>query len=422
MVAVAVVGLGYVGLTTAACLAELGHQVVGLDIDRTRVEALYEGRLPIFEPGLEALLRNPQLAGRISFDTEASVVSSVDVIFLCLPTPTSDDGNADLSHFWGALGAMQPHLHSGQALVIKSTVPVGTSRKVAEQFDGLSLRVVSNPEFLREGKAVQDLLHPDRIVIGTDWLPDAKLVRSLYEDVDAQVFVMGWEAAELVKHASNAYLATRLSFVNEIAALSVAVGADPAQVLRGMGADSRIGTAFLDPGPGWGGSCFPKDTRALVSIGKANGVTLGIAEQAITANERQLDRVGRLVLDALDGNLEDKIVALFGLAFKAGTDDTRGSPSLRIAERLAAVGVRLRAYDPVAKLEDPNILQCASALAAADGADAVVVMTEWEEFTDLDLAEIAVAMRGRILVDTRGVVDPDAARSVGLRYLSTCRI
>jgi UDPglucose 6-dehydrogenase len=414
---VAVIGSGYVGLTTAACLAHLGHRVICTDIQVDRVEALNAGRIPILEDGMPELVAEGLANGTLAFSTSnGDAVARAGFVFLCLPTPQGDDGHADLSYIVAAAGEIAPHLRSGAIVINKSTVPVNSTTLVESVIQRDDVDVASNPEFLREGKAVSDFLDPDRVVIGTNSERVGEQVKSLYGSLDATVLIMDPVSAEVVKYASNAFLAAKITFANEIAMLCDAVGADVRHVTRGMGHDHRIGSAFLNPGPGWGGSCFPKDTIALVQIAERGGFDFELLRSVIATNDKQSERVLETVISLAGGSVDDKVVAVWGLTFKANTDDLRCSPSLKIIEGLVAAGARVRAYDPA--ISDPidDIAVCADPYSACRDAAVAVVLTEWAEFAEIDLDRAGQVMEQRALADARNLIDPDRAALAGFRY------
>ena len=440
-----VVGAGYVGLTTAACFAHLGHDVICADIDRAKVASLSAGVVPIRETDLDRLVAEGIAQRRLRFVISAEAVAAAcDFVFVCVPTPLRADGETELGYLTAALDSVASRLRPGSVVVTKSTVPVGTAPKIAAALGRTDVALASNPEFLREGSAVADFLSPDRIVIGADDLSVAHRVAALYADVKAPVILSDPTSAETVKYAANAFLAAKVSFVNALAAVCEAVGADVDTVLAGVGTDHRIGSAYLQPGPGWGGSCLPKDTRALVSVANDAGYVFDLLEGVIAVNEQQLDRVVAKVArmaagapgaaqDGDSGNgatgpagLDGVTVAVLGLTFKAGTDDLRGSPALRVAERLGAAGARLVAYDPgLGSLDDrPDIaaqLPAAlnvrgSAFEALRGADVAVVLTEWPEFARLDWQRAASEMAAARVVDARNLLDAEQLRAAGFDY------
>ena len=407
---IAVIGTGYVGLTTGACLAHLGHTVVCADIDESKVSELRAGRIPIVELGLEQLVVEGLANGRLSFVVGgATAVTDCDIAFLCVPTPQGDDGSADLSYVQRAAEQIAPHLPHEAIVVNKSTVPVGSTKVVERALKRPDVRVVSNPEFLREGSAVQDFLKPDRVVVGADDQAAALKVASLYDGLTTRVIITDPASAETIKYAANAFLATKLSFINAIAAICEGVGADIDDVVVGMGSDKRIGESFLRPGPGWGGSCFPKDSRALIKIAEEAGYDFQLLDGVIAVNDQQFDRVANKVRTAVGGELSGKRVAVWGLAFKAGTDDLRDSPAVAIAERLLASGARLTVFDPT--VDRPRTGVHAGVTIASDpidccrDADVLVVLTEWDQFKWIDPTAVTVVTTSRVVVDARNLLD-----------------
>jgi UDPglucose 6-dehydrogenase len=407
---IAVIGTGYVGLTTGACLAHLGHTVVCADIDESKVSELRAGRIPIVELGLEQLVAEGLADGRLSFVVGgATAVTDCDIAFLCVPTPQGDDGSADLSYVQRAAEQIAPHLPHEAIVVNKSTVPVGSTKVVERALKRPDVRVVSNPEFLREGSAVQDFLKPDRVVVGADDQAAALKVASLYDGLTTRVIITDPASAETIKYAANAFLATKLSFINAIAAICEGVGADINDVVVGMGSDKRIGESFLRPGPGWGGSCFPKDSRALIKIAEEAGYDFQLLDGVIAVNDQQFDRVANKVRTAVGGELSGKRVAIWGLAFKAGTDDLRDSPAVAIAERLLASGARLAVFDTT--VDRPRAGVPAGVTIASDpidccrNADVLVVLTEWDEFKWVDPVAVAAVTTSRVVVDARNLLD-----------------
>lgn len=409
MAKIAVIGAGYVGLTTATCLSHLGHDVVCADVVEERVAALQAGKLPIHEAGLEGVMQSCMADGRLTFVLGAATASAgAEFHFLCVPTPESVDGAADLTYLTDAAAQIGPVLQTGSIIVNKSTVPVGTTRVVEEVVRREDISVVSNPEFLREGTAMNDFFNPDRIVIGCDDQEAAIRVSALYAKVSAPTVVTDPRSAETIKYASNAFLATKLSFVNAVANVCEHTGADIEDVVLGMGFDRRIGKDFLRPGPGWGGSCFPKDTVAFARIAEDAGYDFPMLREVIDVNERQFDRTAQKVIDALDGEIDGAKIAAWGLAFKAGTGDLRDSPAIEILKRLEAAGAEVAAYDPAITADVPALSNTAvvqDPYAACEGADALVVLTEWGEFRHLDADKVANAMTGQVVVDARGILD-----------------
>ncbi|MEU4674018.1 UDP-glucose/GDP-mannose dehydrogenase family protein [Amycolatopsis sp. NPDC023774] len=426
---IGIVGAGYVGLTSAACFARLGYQVTCVDTDESKVDALGRGEVPIAEPGLPELVAQGLADGTLVFTTAQAELHGTDVVFLCLPTPPDGEGRPDLGVLEQVLPQLGRILRPGCVLVTKSTVPVGTAARVPRLLGRGDLPVVSNPEFLREGHSVEDFLHPDRVVIGTDppAAPSAHRVEKLYEPTGAPVVRTDTASAELAKYASNAFLAVKLSYVNVLAELCERFGADVGEVARTMGLDARIGPEFLVPGPGWGGSCLPKDTSALLHAADAAGVDFGILRDAVRVNARQRARAVRTVREAVtgspSGSLAGTRIGLLGLAFKAGTGDLRDSPALAIAIALARHGAELTAHDPAVEavpeldavqvVDDPYLV--------AKDAAALVVLTEWPEFRDLDWARLAAATARPVVVDTRNLLHPEMLANAGFTHFGVGR-
>lgn len=414
---ICVIGTGYVGLTAGACLAFLGHDVTCTDVSEERVATLRRGEVPFLEAGLPELVRQMVQSGRLRFSTSnTDSVVDADFVFLCLPTPQGDDGAADLSAVCRVADEIGQHVKPGACVVNKSTVPVGTAQVVADALGRDDIAVVSNPEFLAEGSALKNFLTPDRVVVGSDDIDAAKKVAGLYDRIDTQVFVMDAASAETVKYAANTYLAVRLSFVNSMAGVCEAAGADVQSVLQAVGADSRIGPAFLKPGPGWGGSCFPKDTAALVHTSRESGYRFRLLEAAVSANASHHGWVADKIERAAGGDLRGKTVALWGLTFKAGTDDLRDSAAIAIARDLVARGAVVRGYDPTVTRPIEGIDVVASALAACGGAHVLFVGTEWPEFAERSLDDVAAVMASRAIVDGRNMLRADEAASLGFGY------
>lgn len=424
-----VVGTGYVGLTTGACFAHLGHHVVCGDIDQRKVDLLNEGHIPIVEDGLEQMVNESRAANRLGFVLGAEAAATdADVVFLCVPTPQGSDGSADLSYIEQAAQQIAPVLKPGAVVVNKSTVPVGSTIVVEQALQRDDVSVVSNPEFLREGTAVSDFLHPDRVVIGSADVAAAERVADLYAGIDTQIHITDPASAETIKYAANGFLAMKISFVNAVAAMCEAVGADVAAVVEGIGSDQRIGRQFLRPGPGWGGSCFPKDSQALVKIAEQHGYNFTMMRGVIDVNDEQRERMVHKIVAAAnrpDGDLTGITVGCLGLTFKAGTDDLRDSPSLAIIDELRAAGAVIRAFDPTTAGELSPLQQqmlagielVADPLGVADEAHVLALFTEWPEFAKIDLAELAArAGAGTTIVDTRNLLDPDEVRRSGLGY------
>jgi UDPglucose 6-dehydrogenase len=423
------IGAGYVGLVSAACFSEFGWKVTCTDKDGDRIEQLRRGRVPIYEPRLEELLERNLRNGRISFSTElAPSVGEADLVFLAVGTPMRrGDGHADLSFVFKAVEELAPHLNGYTVIATKSTVPVGTSREIEQRLKQLrpdaDFAVCSNPEFLREGSAIYDFTHPDRVLVGCDEERARMLMERLYKPLalrNAPVMFVSRESAELAKYTANAFLAMKISFINEIADLCEAVGADVQEVATAIGADGRIGDKFLHPGPGYGGSCFPKDVAALIRTAREARSPLSLVEQVQTVNiERKIAMAGR-VERAAGGSLKGKTVAVLGLAFKPDTDDVREAPSLTLIPVLQERGARVTAYDPHAQENAepllPGVVWCDSALKAVEGADVTVIVTEWNELRALDLDRLKAAMRGDVLVDLRNIYLPAQARAAGFVY------
>ena len=422
---VAVVGTGYVGLSTGACLAHLGHTVTCLDIDSAKISQLREGTIPIVEDGLPDLVRDGISARRLRFTTNlGEAVSDAEAVFLCLPTPQGEDGSADLSSVMAAVDQMRGLLPAGTVLINKSTVPVGSARTIREVLARPDVKVVSNPEFLRQGTAVRDFLHPTRIVIGGDGTAEVEFVASLYRGVNAPVLRMRTESAEALKYAANAFLATKLTFINAMADICEAVGADIFDVAEGIGLDPRIGRDMLRAGPGWGGSCFPKDTRALVNIAAEGGYDFALLRGVIETNDQHYERIADKVTLLCGGSVDGLVVAAWGLTFKAGTDDLRDSPAIKILSMLHRAGARVRAFDPTARgayAAHPWIAVGDSALDVCTGADVLAVLTEWPEFRSIEPRTAAEVMAHRRVVDGRNHLNREAWKSAGFAYLGVGR-
>lgn len=416
---IAVIGSGYVGLTLSASLALLGHDVECTDRSFERVRQLASGSVPIVEDGLSEVVERMLAIGRLRFGTENKrAAANADFVFLCLPTPMGGDGRADLSFVRTVAAEIGPSLRPGSVVITKSTVPVGTGQLVIDALGRSDLHVVSNPEFLAEGTALRDCLRPDRVVVGAASEAVAQSVADLYGPfAHSRSILTDVTSAELIKYASNAYLAVRLTFVNSIAEMCDAAGADIRSVVKGMGADHRIGTAFLKPGPGWGGSCFPKDTEALVRSAGQLGCELPLVKAAIAINLEHVEWVVDKVISGLGGTAAGKRVALWGLTFKAGTDDLRQSPALDIASRLRDLGAIVQACDPTVPAGTlADIEVAASPFSACQDADALVVCTEWPAFAAVDLADLAAIMPGRVIMDARNLLDPASAVRAGFQY------
>lgn len=428
---ITVIGCGHVGLVTAAGLAHLGHTVVGLDVNSNLVETLCAGRVPFIETGLEELLREGLDSGRLTFTTEyADAVRHADFVFLTVDTPSTASGAADLSNIRAATRSLRASLGDRRPIIVnKSTSPIGTGETIASiliqgfEQDGAVPKIVSNPEFLREGRAVQDFLNPDRIVVGASDAADAKAVAALFASLGAPVVEADLRTAEMIKYVSNSYLATRISFVNEIARLCEAVGTDIDRVIEGVGLDPRIGTGYFAPGIGFGGSCLPKDIAALRFTGEALGVATPVLSAVDAVNRSRPAEVIRRLRNEL-GPLEGSRIGVWGATFKGGSEDTRDSPALSIIAILLNEGVQVSVFDPANPAElPPNVASAMvdSALDAALDADALVVLTDWQDFTDIAMEPVAAAMRGHLVIDGRNALDPEAVASAGLQYMGMGR-
>ncbi len=427
---IAVVGTGYVGLVTGACFAEFGNHVICVDKIHEKIETLQRGEIPIYEPGLAPMVERNTKAGRLEFTTElADAVRQSLVVFIAVGTPQGNDGRADLSFVRQVARSVAENLDSFKVVVTKSTVPAGTGKMVREiiekhRSESHPFSVVSNPEFLREGSAIEDFMRPDRVVLGTEDETAAAIMRDLYRPlflIETPIVFTDVPTAELIKYASNAFLAKKISFINEMADLCESLGADIHGVAKGMGLDKRIGSKFLHPGPGYGGSCFPKDTRAVVEFARERGIELGIVGAVIDVNEARAEKMLEKIRKAMGGDVSGKTIALLGLSFKPNTDDLRESPAMTILDGLRDKGARVRAYDPVAmpaakQTGRDDVIYCEDEYAAAKGADAVVVATEWNQFRVLDTKRLAELLNHRIIVDLRNVCDPKTIRDAGFEY------
>jgi len=417
---IAIVGTGYVGLTTGACLASLGHEVVCADIDAEKVAQLSKGKVTIFEDGLQELVTKGLKTGNLSFVVGAvKAVFDSEYVFLCLPTPESSDGSADISIIETVAKEIADSLSRASIIVNKSTLPVGSVRVVENCIQRKDVSVVSNPEFLREGSAVQDFLKPDRVVIGSDDKSAAEKVAQLYSPICKNILITDPASAETIKYAANAFLAARLSFVNALASVCEVVGANIIDVVNGLGSDSRIGTQFLQPGPGWGGSCFPKDTKALLKIAQDNGYDFELLAGVISANESQFDRIANRIAVEAKAASEKPIVAIWGLAFKSGTDDLRESPSLKIINRLISKNISIQAYDPTqVGVENKNlhIKNFDNALSACKEAHVLAVLTEWKEFARIEPKLVAEQMSNLSVFDGRNMLNKNSWLAAGFNY------
>jgi len=432
---IAVIGTGYVGLVSGACFSEFGFDVTCVDKDAGKIEQITNGIMPIYEPGLDELVARNNDAGRLHFVTDiGAAVAKADAVFIAVGTPTRrGDGHADLSFVYAAAEEIAQHLTGYTVVVTKSTVPVGTGREVEAIIRRASPQaefdVASNPEFLREGAAIGDFMRPDRVVVGTTSARARDIMQALYRPlylIETPVLFTSLETSELIKYASNAFLAVKISYINQIADLCEAVGANVHDVARGMGLDKRIGNKFLHPGPGYGGSCFPKDTLALVRTAEDHDANIGIVDEVVRYNEARKSSMSQRIIDAAGGDVTGKTIAILGLAFKPETDDMRDSPSLDIIPNLVAAGATLKAYDPKAMGEARHLLPhsvifAATAEECLTGSDIAVVITEWNEFRALTPAHFTDAMSGRVLVDLRNVYAPDEMTAAGLHYSSIGR-
>jgi UDPglucose 6-dehydrogenase len=429
MYTICMVGTGYVGLVTGACLADFGNRVICVDVDAQRIETLKAGRVPFFEPLLEDLVQRNYQAERLRFSTDTiPAVRDADIIFIAVGTPDRGDGHADLSYLFKVIEDIAPHLSGYKVLVTKSTVPVGTGRRVQQMLrdlvpPGVTVDVASNPEFLREGSAIEDFMRPNRVVIGAETDQARHVMREIYRPLyllETPIVVTNLETAELIKYASNAFLATKISYVNEMANLCERFGADVRVLAKAMGLDQRIGSKFLHPGIGYGGSCFPKDTEALVKIAESAGVEMRIVKAAIDVNRERPGLAVEKLRRMLGGDLAGKSICLLGLAFKPNTDDVREAPALKMAQVLLQAGARVRAFDPVAmervRSQQLDITLCNNAYEAMQGCDAVVLVTEWNEFRTLDLERVKSSLRQPVFVDCRNMYDRARMQALGFNY------
>lgn len=427
---IAVIGVGYVGLTSGTCLAELGNDVICVDIIKEKIDMLNEGKIPIYEPGIEELVIRNKKEGRLRFSTEIKeAVKFAEIIFICVGTPPRPNGEADLSYVEGVARTIAEHMDSYKVVVEKSTVPVETGYKVAETIkqnikEDVPFDVVSNPEFLREGTAVYDTFNPDRVVIGSDSDKAIELMKKLYEPLKAPIIVTDIKSAEIIKHASNSFLATKISFINAVANICEKSGADIEKVAEGMGYDKRIGRAFLNAGIGYGGFCFPKDADAFIRISEKLGYDFKLLKAVQEINKDRvevfLDKVEKAVW-----NLKDKKIGVWGLAFKADTDDMRFAPSIKIIKSLQKEGAIIKAYDPEATDNAKKIFEeikyCENPYEAAEEADCLLLLTEWKEFKEIDLDKVHKLMKNQLIIDGRNLYDPDEMKKIGFKYISIGR-
>ncbi len=429
---IAMIGSGYVGLVSGACLSEFGHEVVCIDKDQAKIADLNKGRVPIFEPGLDEVVATNARAGRLSFTTDlAPAVAQADAVFIAVGTPSRrGDGHADLSFVFGAAEEIARALGHYTVIVTKSTVPVGTGRKVEDIIRKLRPKaefdVASNPEFLREGSAIEDFRRPDRIVVGAETERARNVIKEVYRPLylnETPIVFTSRETSELIKYAANAFLATKITFINEMADLCEKVGADVQEVARGIGLDGRIGGKFLHAGPGFGGSCFPKDTLALLKTSQDANAPVRIVETVVAVNENRKGRMAEKIIEAF-GDVKGKTIAVLGLTFKPNTDDMRDAPSLVIVPKLQAAGARIRAYDPEGAHEAKKVLEvetCEDAYEALSGADGVVILTEWNEFRALDLDRVKSLLKRPLMVDLRNIYRPAQMAEAGFTYVSVGR-
>jgi len=430
---IAVIGTGYVGLVTGACFAEFGVDVTCVDVDSQKVGKLNRGEIPIYEPGLDKIVEKNTAAGRLHFTTDIrSAVAQAIVVFLAVGTPPQEDGTPDMSYYRQAAKDVAEAMNGYKVLVTKSTVPVGTGEWLREFIKAntssdTEFGVASNPEFLREGAAIEDFMHPNRVVIGSNEERAIDVMKDLYRPlylIETPIVITSLEAAELIKYAANAFLATKITFINEIANLCDAIGCDVHDVARGIGMDNRIGRKFLHPGPGYGGSCFPKDTRALTTVADKFNVETRIVDAVIEANERQREAMIPKI-EKLVGDLTGKTIGVLGLSFKPETDDMRESPAIDIIETLVARGAHVRAFDPVAMAEArhclPQIDYAEDEYAAIDGADALVIITEWNQFRALDMEKVKSLLKAPKIADLRNIYEPEDMRALGFEYVGVGR-
>jgi len=429
-----VIGTGYVGLVTGTCFADFGVHVTCVDKDKTKIDTLKDGKLPIYEPGLQEIVDKNVSAGRLVFTTGlAEAIKNSLVVFIAVGTPPREDGSADLQYIKEVAGSIADNLNGYKVIVTKSTVPVGTGAVIEgiiqdRQKGEHSFDVVSNPEFLREGSAVEDFMRPNRVVIGASHPQAVAIMKDLYSPLyilETPVVITNVETAELIKYASNAFLATKISFINEMANISERCGADINMVAKGMGLDKRIGPKFLHPGPGYGGSCFPKDTLAITSIARDHGYTCAIVEAVVEVNKRQQE-IAITKIKAVAGDIRGKTIGVLGITFKPNTDDIRDSPAIYVIKRLTEEGAHVRAYDPAGmelarKALDPNVSYCEDAYDTATGCDVLVIMTEWNQFRKLNLVELKERLNSPLIIDMRNIYDPSAMKEQGFQYVSVGR-
>jgi len=431
---IAIIGSGYVGLITGACFAEFGISVTCVDNDEKKIQLMRKGEVPFYEPGLEELLRRNLKAGRLHFTSDlAEAVDNSLVIFIAVGTPPRGDGSAEMKYVEGVAREIARHIKSYKVIVTKSTVPVGTGERIKKIIsknlkENIDFDVASNPEFLREGAGIEDFMRPNRIVIGASSAQAIAIMKDLYRPlylIETPIVITDVKTAELIKYASNAFLAVKVSFINEMANLCEGVGADVQVVAKGMGLDRRIGPKFLHAGPGYGGSCFPKDTLALLQIGKENNIDLGIIKATVKANELQKEKAAGKIINTFP-QIKGKTICILGLSFKPNTNDLRDAPAIFIINRLLKAGARIRVYDPVAMEDAKQILSkityCKDVYDAVKGSDAVVIVTEWNQFRNLDLVKIKKLAKGNFFFDLRNIYEPDRLRKMGYKYYSVGRM
>ena len=432
---VSVIGTGYVGLVTGACFADFGINVTCIDKDHQKIKLLSDGQVPIYEPGLKELIYKNVQEGRLSFTTDIIyAIQNALVIFIAVGTPSKEDGSADLTYIDEVAFSLAENMNGYKVIVTKSTVPVGTAERIrqiilAKRKEKVEFDVVSNPEFLREGSAIEDFMRPNRVVIGASSDQAKAILRDLYSPLyllETTFVTTDVATAEMIKLASNSFLATKISFINEIANICELVGANVSDVAKGMGLDQRIGSKFLHPGPGFGGSCFPKDTKAIFQMARERGYRFQIVEAVLNVNEEQQDIAYEKIKIALDNELKAKSVAFLGLSFKPNTNDIREAPAIHIIRRLLDEGAKVRAYDPAAMEETKGLFNqvtfCIDSYEAAKGADAVVLITEWNQFRNLNLAELKRVLKKPVFIDLRNVYEAEKVREMGFTYISTGRV
>ncbi len=430
---IVVIGTGYVGLVSGACFADMGHEVICVDKNADKIDRLNKGEIPIYEPGLEEIVRRNTTSWNLSFTTDLAIaLEKAECVLLAVGTPTDEKtGRADLQYVHAAAKEVAENLKDVAVIVTKSTVPVGTGKEVAkilqETRPDLHCEVASNPEFLREGSAIEDFMHPDRIIIGAESIESKNIMQRLYRKLIGEgvpVLFTNIATSELIKYSSNAFLAMKIAYANEISDICENVGADVSMVIQGMGMDNRIGGKYMQPGPGYGGSCFPKDTLALTYIAKDAGSTTQIVESVIKSNDERKLRMADKIIAACDGSVNGKKIAILGLTFKANTDDMRYSPSLSIIPKLLDAGAKIRAYDPVGMSEAQKILTqdgikwCSDSEDAISSTDAIVILTEWDAFKTLDLQQVLADMSGNILIDLRNIIDTEQASEIGFKCVT----